>query len=226
MTEPRILVRASGLWKRFQGPTAPVDAVRDVEMTVPAGRIALVLGPSGSGKTTLLSMIGGIVSPTAGRLEVCGRDLASLPDGERSAFRLHRIGFVFQTFRLLDALTAAENVEVPLNLAGVRRPESSERARALLDRLGLALRADFLPDALSAGEKQRVAIARAVALDPPLVLADEPTATLDSAAGAAAIDLLRAATRERGAGVVIASHDERIADRADRVLRMEDGRIR
>lgn len=225
MSERPILIRASGLSKRFHGPTGPVDAVRNVEMTVPAAQVVLILGPSGSGKTTLLSMIGCIASPTTGRLEVCGRDLVSLPTGERSAFRLHRVGFVFQTFRLLDALTAAENVEMPLNLAGVQRPESAALARGLLERLGLAHRAGFLPDALSAGEKQRVAIARALALDPPLLLADEPTAPLDSAAGAAAMGLLRAAAEERGAGVVIASHDERIADRADRVLRMEDGRL-
>ncbi len=225
MSEPTLLVRTTALTRRFVGPAGPVEAVREVEMTVSAGRVVLVLGPSGSGKTTLLAMIGSILEPTAGRLEVCGKDVVGMPPGERPAFRLRSAGFVFQTFRLLDALTAAENVEVPLNLAGVHRPESAARVRALLDRLGLAHRADFHPDALSAGEKQRVAIARALALDPPLLLADEPTANLDSLNGATVIDLLRAAAEENGSGVLIASHDERIAGRADVVLRLEDGRL-
>jgi len=219
------LVRARGISKRFAGPGGPVDAVRDAELTVAPGEVVLLLGPSGGGKTTLLSILGCVARPTSGALDICGRDAATLGPRERPAFRLRHVGFVFQTHRLLDALTAAENVEVPLGLAGVPRPESRERARGLLERLGLSHRAGFRPDALSGGERQRVAVARALALDPPLLLADEPTGTLDSAAGTAVIELLRGAAAERGAGVVIATHDERVAARADIVLRMEDGRL-
>lgn len=225
-TERSEVVRAEGLGKDFDDGPERVRAVVDADLAIRRGEVLLVLGASGAGKTTLLSMLGCVLAPSRGSLTVCGREVTTLPAVELARVRLRRLGFVFQTFRLVDALTAAENVEVPLNLAGLRRPRSRERARQLLEEVGLAARADFLPRALSAGERQRAAVARALALKPDLLLADEPTGSLDSVAGARVLDLLVRAAREREAAVLIVSHDPAIRPRADRVMRMEDGRLK
>ena len=195
-------------------------AVDGVSLLVGRGEVVLIIGPNGSGKTTLLSMLGGLVRPTRGSVRVDGRALEELTPRELELFRLTRVGFVFQSFRLLDALTVRENVQLVLDLAGAKRS-----AEPVLDQVRALHLADRNTRALSGGEKQRVAIARALANDPAIILADEPTGSLDSAAGEGAIALLRDAARNDGRTVVIVSHDARIAPHADRVVRMADGRI-
>ncbi len=195
-------------------------AVDDVSLTVNRGEVVLIIGPNGSGKTTLLSMLGGLVRPTSGTVRIDGRALHEMPDRELESFRLHRVGFVFQTFRLIDALTVRENVQVVMDLAGTRR--RAEDALARVDAVHLAQRKTR---ALSGGEKQRVAIARALANDPAILLADEPTGSLDTKSGEDAIQLLVEAAHQDGRAVVIVSHDTRITAHADRVVRITDGRV-
>jgi putative ABC transport system ATP-binding protein len=195
-------------------------AVDDVSLDVARGEIVLIIGPNGSGKTTLLSMLGGLVRPTRGSVVVDGQALDAMPERELELFRLTRVGFVFQTFRLLDALSVRENVQLVLDLAGEKRT-----ADAVLERTGALHLAHRNTRALSGGEKQRVAIARALANDPAILLADEPTGSLDSSAGEAAIALLCDSARNDGRAVVIVSHDTRIAPHADRVVRFSDGRV-
>ncbi len=214
------------VWRRFGGGDALVEAVRDVSLEVERGRLTLVQGPSGSGKTTLLSVAGALLPPSEGRVAVAGQDLGRLAPDRLAELRLRSIGFVFQAFRLVDALTLEENVELPLNLAGVRRPASRLRARELVDALGLGKRARLLPGTLSGGEKQRAAIARALANDPPLLLADEPTGSLDARSGREVIRLLHEAAHADGRAVLVVSHDPRVAAFADRVLLLEDGTLR
>ncbi len=221
-----LAMRAEGLEKVFGDGEVEVRAVRGVDLEVRPGEVVLIMGPSGSGKTTLLSMLGAMLRPSAGRVEVDGVDLASLPEKRLPAFRARRFGFVFQDFNLLSALTARENVELALNLAGVTGRPARERAERLLRDLGLGERLSFLPEKLSGGEKQRVAIARALANDPAVILADEPTANLDSKIGHEIARLLRRIASEEGRSVVIVSHDIRLKDIADRVLWLEDGEFR
>ncbi|MEP7380536.1 MAG: ABC transporter ATP-binding protein [Gemmatimonadota bacterium] len=225
MTGLDAAVRLAGVSRRFGAlATSSVQAVNDVSLAVRRGALTLVMGPSGSGKTTLLSMIGGLLAPTEGTVEVEGIDLASLTPAALADFRLRSIGFVFQRFRLLDALSALENIELPLTLAGARRPASRVRAVEVAARVGLTSRLDSKSEALSGGEQQRVAIARALANAPSLLLADEPTGSLDSRAGHRIIELLHAVAAV-GTTVLVVSHDERLIPFADTVVRMEDGRI-
>jgi putative ABC transport system ATP-binding protein len=221
-----LAMRAEGLEKVFGEGDVQVRAVRGVDLEVRPGEVILIMGPSGSGKTTLLSMLGAMLRPSAGRVEVDGMDLASLPEKRLPAFRARRFGFVFQDFNLLSALTVRENVELALNLAGVTGRPARERAERLLRDLGLGERLAFLPEKLSGGEKQRVAIARALANDPAVILVDEPTANLDSKIGHEIARLLRRIASEEGRSVVIVSHDTRLRDVADRVLWLEDGEFR
>ena len=221
-----LAVRAEGLEKVFGEGEVEVRAVRGVDLEVRPGEVVLIMGPSGSGKTTLLSMLGAMLRPSAGRVEVDGVDLASLAEKKLPVFRAQRFGFVFQDFNLLSALTVRENVELALNLAGVTGRAARERAERLLRDLGLGERLGFLPEKLSGGEKQRVAIARALANDPAVILADEPTANLDSKIGHEIARLLRRIASEEGRSVVIVSHDTRLKDIADRVLWLEDGEFR
>lgn len=219
-------LRVSHLSKRWGSGPTEVVAVRDVSLDVAEGEVVLIMGPSGSGKTTLLSMLGALLRPTEGTIELDGLELTALDERRLPAIRRTRFGFIFQDFNLLSALSAIENVALVSELAGAGRDEARERATAALTDLGLGNRLDFLPEKLSGGEKQRVAIARALANDPALILADEPTANLDSKIGHEIMRLLRRIAKEQGRSIVIVSHDQRIKDIADRVLWLEDGEFK
>lgn len=205
-------------------PAGPVTALRDVTMQVGEAEYVAIAGPSGCGKSTLLHVLGCVDTATSGEVRLEGRDVGSLPDRERSRIRLAKIGFVFQRFFLLPMLSALENVELPQAEAGAPRAERRDRARMLLDYVGLGHRADHRPAQLSGGEMQRVAIARALANRPRLILADEPTGELDQATGEA-IARLFDRLHQDGTAVVVVTHDPSIAGRAERILRMRDGRI-
>ena len=220
------VLEVKALSRSFGEGETRVDAVRGVELTLAPGEIALIMGPSGSGKTTLLSMLGGLLRPSSGEIVLDGLRLHELGESELPRVRAQKIGFIFQDFNLMPSLSARENVEVALNVAGTAGAAAHERAERLLRDLELGHRLDFLPDKLSGGEKQRVAIARALANEPSLVLADEPTANLDSSIGREVMRVLRELARERGQSVLIVSHDSRIGEFADRVLWLEDGQFK
>jgi putative ABC transport system ATP-binding protein len=219
------VLQARNLTKTYSDGETRVSAVVDVDLEASRGEMLLIMGPSGSGKTTLLSLIGGLTRPTSGTVYVAGHTLSSLPERERVRIRRDLIGFVFQDFKLLGALTARENVEIALNLSGTTGKAARERAAGLLTELGLQDRLDFMPSQLSGGEQQRVAIARALAHEPLLILADEPTANLDSKHGLEIVELLSTFARNQARCVIIVSHDFRIQDLATRVARLEDGRL-
>jgi ABC-type lipoprotein export system ATPase subunit len=224
MTDAEVspVLRTRGLRKDFGKGDGLVRAVDDVDLDVAAAETVAVMGPSGCGKSTLLHILGGLERPSAGEVMLAGSRLDQM--GERALARLRRtaVGFVFQAFHLIDELTARENVELPALLAGRSPRAARRRAAELLDRVGLADRAKFLPAALSGGQRQRVAIARALSNDPMVVLADEPTGNLDSAA---TLDVLRLfdSLRSTGQTLVIVTHDPRIAATADRLISMRDG---
>jgi putative ABC transport system ATP-binding protein len=211
--------------KTYRLDTVTVPALSGVSIDIRPGRFTVLCGPSGSGKTTLLNMMGCIDRPDTGEIQVDSQAVQAMTDDALSDFRARRIGFVFQNFNLLPVLTAFENVEYPLVLAAVPAAQRKERVRALLDAVGLADRAGNRPGQLSGGQRQRVAIARALATEPALVLADEPTANLDSQTGAEIIALMRRLQRERGASFVFSSHDPMVLAQADDVVRIRDGRI-
>lgn len=198
-------------------------ALTDICLDVPQGNIQLLMGPSGSGKTTLLSILAGILTPTSGSVHLLGQDITRLSRRALARFRLQNIGFIFQGFNLFPALTALENVELAMKVKGLPRKEARTEALELLADVRLAEKAENLPKNLSGGQKQRVAIARALAGNPQLIMADEPTAALDSHSGHAVIELLRKLAKERDRTVLMVTHDARIMDVADRVLYLEDG---
>jgi putative ABC transport system ATP-binding protein len=201
-----------------------VAAVRDVSLHIEPGTFVTIVGASGSGKSTLLNLMGALDRPTEGRVLLSGQDLAGLSDADRTLLRRQRIGFVFQFFNLLPTLTALENVALPARLSRQPKRPTAQRASELLERVGLASRCDHRPDELSGGEMQRVAIARALMMDPPILLADEPTGNLDSATGLTVLDLLRG-TVEAHRTVVLITHDKSIAQRGQRVITMADGQV-
>jgi putative ABC transport system ATP-binding protein len=219
-------LHVTGLTKTFGQGELAVTAVGGVDLDVQPGEVVLIMGPSGSGKTTLLLMLGAMLRPTAGIIQVEGLDIARAPERRLPGLRARRFGFVFQDFNLLSALTVVKNVELACNLAGVTGRAAHQRARDLLARVGLGQRLGFRPEQLSGGEKQRVAIARALANDPAVVLADEPTANLDSAIGRQVARVLRRLATADHRAVVIVSHDTRLTEIADRVLWLEDGTFR
>jgi len=202
-----------------------VDALRGVDLEVSAGEVLTVAGPSGSGKSTLLHLLGTLDEPDAGSLELDGTTVAAMDERARTLFRRSRLGFVFQTFNLLPVLSAQENVELPLWLAGVGRVDRRARAQAALAEVGLELRFGHRPDQLSGGERQRVAIARALVHRPLAVLADEPTGNLDSETAAGVMDLLMALNRSNGTAFVVCTHDPAVIARAPRRVALRDGQI-
>ena len=210
--------------RRYGTPPRQVVALEDVSLTVEAGEMLAVMGPSGSGKSTLLHLAGGLARPTDGRVVLCGNELSTLREAELSLILRRRVGFVFQDINLLAALTAAENVSLPLELDGVRPRRAMATARALLSSLDLDDVAGRLPAQLSGGQQQRVAVARAVIGGRSLLLADEPTGALDSLSGEAVMQLLRAQT-DKGSAVVLVTHNFRHAAWADRILCLRDGRL-
>ena len=217
-----ISVRSLGM--RLESGGRPVDVLTDVTLEIPARQFVAIAGPSGSGKSTLLGLIAGLDRPTTGRIVVNDVDLTGLAEDDLARFRRDAIGYVFQSFHLIPTLTALENVAVPLELGGDAR--ALERARTLLDEVGLGERGHHYPVQLSGGEQQRVAVARAVARRPTLLLADEPTGNLDSATGTRIIELLLELKRRRGATLVLVTHDEALARHADRVVTLRDGRVK
>ena len=212
-----------GLTKEFGTGPDRVRALRGIDVQVHLGELTLLVGPSGCGKTTLISIIAGLLEPTAGSVTVLGTDLAALSDRQKVAFRGANIGFVFQQYNLLPALTAAENVAAPLLIARVPRRAALARAEAVLEKVCLGERMRALPSQLSGGQQQRVAIARALINDPHIILADEPTGNLDTKTGADVIELLAGLAARRGSTIVVATHDADLAARAPRRLAMRDG---
>lgn len=216
-----------GVSKSFGAGPSAVHAVRDATFAVRTGEIVAIVGPSGSGKSTLLSMLGCLLTPTSGRITILGQDVTRLSQGALSAFRLRHIGFVFQSFNLLAALSARENIEIALNLAGTAGRRARERSSDLLEMLEIGARGQMRPGNMSGGEQQRLAIGRALANRPDVILADEPTASLDSRAGRRVMELMRAAVDGGEAkSLVVVTHDTRILDLCQRVLEMEDGQLR
>ena len=218
------LLEAVALRKRYAMGEVSVEALRGVDFVVKRGEFVAIMGPSGSGKSTLLHLLGGLDDPTDGEVLLAGQPLAQLSDDRLTLIRRRQVGFVFQFFNLLPTLTAAENVALPLLIDGRRLEDYEERIADLLALVGLADRAGHRPDQLSGGEQQRVAIARAFVTDPEVVLADEPTGNLDSAAGEEILRLLRRMRDEKGQTIVMVTHNEHAAEYADRIVRLRDGR--
>ncbi len=218
-------VQCRAVTKDFGTGDARVQALRGVDLEVAAGELTLLVGPSGCGKTTLISIVAGLLDPTRGEVAVLGHDLAKLRGRRLVDFRSRNIGFVFQQFNLLPALTAAENAAVPLLIAGVARGEAVARATRLLETLGMGPRSQALPAQLSGGQQQRVAIARALIHGPRLLVCDEPTSALDAQTGHTTMELLREVAVQPDRAVIVVTHDSRVFDFGDRIIRMEDGRV-
>ena len=214
-----------GVTKSFAEGSAKTMALDGVDVSIRHGEMVLMMGPSGSGKTTLLSIMGCILRPTGGQVLVQGKDVTAMMEKDLPAVRLDHIGFVFQGFNLFPTLTTGENVELSLKLKGMRGRMVKEVARRLLGLVGLEEKIDAFPSDISGGQKQRVAIARAVAGEPEILLADEPTAALDSHSGKTVVEMMRTLAHEQGRAVVIVTHDARLTEYADRVVHLEDGRI-
>ncbi|HTO71394.1 MAG TPA: ABC transporter ATP-binding protein [Myxococcota bacterium] len=223
MGEP--VLEARKVSKVYRAAAIETVALRDVDFAVEPREFSALSGPSGSGKTTLLNLLGTLDSPTSGRVFVSGRDTTEMSESERSALRLHKLGFVFQAYNLVPVLSALENVEFVLLLQQVPHAERRARARRCLEELGLGELVDKRPNEMSGGQQQRVAIARAIASEPEIVLADEPTANLDSKTAEDLLNLMEGLNRERGVTFLFSTHDPRVMERARRVIRLVDGRI-
>jgi putative ABC transport system ATP-binding protein len=219
-------IAALGVKMVYESGAGNFQALRGIDLEIQKGDIQLLMGPSGSGKTTLLSILAGILTPTAGSVYLLGEEITSMSRSKLAKFRLENIGFIFQGFNLFPALSAAENVEVALNMKGIRGRAARHEAQILLEQVGLGSKGKNLPRDLSGGQKQRVAIARALAKSPQLIMADEPTAALDSQSGHAVIELLRNLAKEGGCTVLMVTHDARIMDVADKILHLEDGALK
>ncbi len=219
------VVRLRDVAKTYRVGTVDVEALRGVTLDIHQSRFSVVIGPSGSGKTTLLNLIGAIDAPTAGSVELCGQDLAILKDDALSEFRARHIGFVFQGFSLMPVLSAFENVEYPLLLVGMPASERKDRTMAMLEAVGLAEQRYRRPNELSGGQKQRVAIARALVKQPDVVLADEPTANLDTKTGASIIELMRNVQTQFRTTFIFSTHDPQLMSHSDETFAVRDGRL-
>ena len=224
-TADDVAVRIRGVTKHFGSGDRRVQALRGVDWDVSKGQMSLLVGPSGCGKTTLLSVIAGILDCDEGEVTIFGSKVTAMGDRERTRFRAKHIGFVFQQYNLLPALTAAENASIPLVIAGAPKERAVGHARAVLGMLGMGTKTESLPSQLSGGQQQRVAIARALVHDPSLLVCDEPTAALDHETGITVMELLREAAVRPDRAVVIVTHDNRVLHFGDRIARMDDGRI-
>jgi putative ABC transport system ATP-binding protein len=221
-----VVVSCAGVTKEFGAGNTKTAALRGVDLEVRSGELSLVVGPSGCGKTTLISIVAGLLDPTRGAVDVFGTQLASLKGRHLVDFRARNIGFVFQQYNLLPALSAAENAAVPLIITGWSRAKAVAKAREILDAVGLADRAHALPAELSGGQQQRVAIARALVNEPRLLVCDEPTAALDATSGQTVMELIRKIAVEPGRAVIVVSHDSRVYGFANRMVEMSDGRVK
>ncbi len=219
------MIEIRDLYKTYGSGGAEVHALAGVDLDVAAGEVLMLMGPSGSGKTTLLSVMGCILRATSGSVKIEGREVARMVENKLPEVRLKHFGFIFQGFNLFPALTARENVELALKLKGLKGTRAKAEAAALLEQVGLADKLNAFPSDLSGGQKQRVAIARALAGEPPIVLADEPTAALDSQSGLTVMEILTGLARKRGRAVVVVTHDNRVLQYADRIVRIADGRV-
>ena len=218
-------VATTGVWKVFEQEAEEVTAVRDVSLVIERGEFTALAGPSGSGKTTLLNLIGGLTRPTRGLVQVAGRAVSQMANQDLARLRLEEGGFIFQAYNLLPVLTALENAEFPMLLKGIDEEERQTRVRELFARTGLEGLEDRRPGKLSGGQQQRVAVVRAVASNPALVLADEPTANLDSASSEALLDMMADLNRDFGVTFVFATHDDHVMERSRRLVRMVEGQI-
>ncbi|SPE33626.1 putative transporter subunit: ATP-binding component of ABC superfamily [Candidatus Sulfopaludibacter sp. SbA3] len=218
------MIQVRALTKSIDTGTHRVEILKGIDLEIPKGQFAAIMGPSGSGKSTLLGLLAGLDFPTSGQVLLDGEDITRLNEDEMAVLRGRKIGFVFQSYHLIPTLTAEENVLLPMELAGTDSG-GRERARELLERVGLIGRCDHYPVQLSGGEQQRVALARAFALRPPILLADEPTGNLDTATGRIVLDLLLALNREQGATMVLVTHEQTLAESADRRIVLRDGLI-
>ena len=220
---PDSILAVRGLCKDVQDASGKLAILRDISFTLEAGQTAAIVGASGSGKSTLLGILAGLDTPSGGSVHLAGQDLFALDEDQRAALRARHVGFVFQSFQLMPNLTALENVMLPLELADV--PDARAQATAMLHRVGLGERLQHRPKVLSGGEQQRVALARAFVVQPDLLLADEPTGSLDHATGAAIMDLMFALNREQGTTLVLVTHDRQLAARCERRLTIEAGQL-
>jgi len=214
---------AQEITREYRSGDQNLAVLKDVSFSIPQGDFVAIVGPSGSGKTTLLGLLAGLDTPTRGKVILDGHDLTTMSENERARLRGEKVGFVFQTFQLIPSVTARENIQVPLELQG--SDGAPERARELLERVGLEQRGHHFPTQLSGGEQQRVALARAFANSPRILFADEPTGNLDAASGVRVFDLLASLNRDSGSTIVLVTHDAGLAARAGRVIRLSDGRV-
>lgn len=219
------VIQARNVKKQYKIDDITINALSDINLEIESGEFVAIKGPSGSGKSTLLHLLGCVDRPTSGDIFINHKNTSNLSAGELVRLRLTQIGFVFQQFYLLPALTAFENVELPMREAWVKKKERKERTLALLESVGLADRAKHMPSQLSGGEQQRVAIARALANNPAIIVADEPTGELDSANGERILDIFDSINQKSGQTILVVSHDEYVTSRAHRIIQLRDGRI-
>lgn len=219
------IIHTEKLCKVFRNGMSEIAAAKDVDLNISQGEFSAIVGPSGSGKTTLLNLIGGLTNPTSGKVVIGGKDIGKLKDNELVNFRLYNIGFVFQSFNLLPVLTVEENISFIMELQGIEKSKRVQRTNELLEMIGLKDRAKSRPDTLSGGQKQRVAVARALASKPLFVLADEPTASLDSKAAGKLLDTMQMLNEQEHITFLFSTHDPRVTERARRIITIEDGHV-